>query len=183
MASPSRPRFSVPRRAPGRNPARPQDAGQALISMLPDLLNRMAAPRMAARAHLPSSAAPEKCRLNMTVSEFRAWQHSMEWWGRLNGWNAVDALGHIRLLCVPELQRVLDNKYGVDRWAAMSPQAAMDAIKQIAVLPANKAAEWDKFFSIKQSDGESIDSYFHRATQITVDCEFQCPGCSGVLSE
>ena len=154
MASQSRPRFSASRRTPTR---RSRDTGEAVLSLLPDVLSAMASaagshnsrapPREASgRPSVPSAAAPDKCRPGMNKSEFRAWRHSIEWYIKLNRLNDVDAVGHIRLLCASDIQRVVDDRYDVTAWAALSTKDALDAIKQIATIPDNKAALWDKFF-------------------------------------
>ena len=93
------------------------------------------------RCHLPNSAAPEKCRLELPVDEFRTWQTSMSWWLKLNTWAQTEAVGYIRLSCVPELQKALDAKYTVQQWATLTTEEALNAIKQIVVLPTNQAAE------------------------------------------
>ena len=63
------------------------------------------------RCHVPSSAAPEKCKLEMPIEEFRSWNTSMQWWLRLNAWGQSEAVGYIRLSCTPDLQRALDAKH------------------------------------------------------------------------
>ena len=153
----SSPRFRI--RRPGARAVRPRGAqgseiNQALIEALVPGFARMAASAgqhaPTARPNVPSSAAPEKCRLEMPASNFRSWKHSMDWWLKLNKWSAADAVGHIRLSCTPELQRALDARYSVLQWSMLAPHDAIEAIKQITVKPVNKAAEWDKFFSNKQ---------------------------------
>ena len=54
------------------------------------------------RCHVPSSAAPEKCKLEMPIEEFRSWNTSMQWWLRLNAWRQSEAVGYIRLSCTPD---------------------------------------------------------------------------------
>ena len=186
----SSPRFCI--RRPGARAVRPRGAqgseiNQALIEALVPGFARMAASAgqhaPTARPHVPSSAAPEKCRLEMPAGSFRSWKNSMDWWLKLNNWNASDAVGHIRLSCTPELQRALDAKYSVLQWSMLAPHEALEAIKQITVQPVNKAAEWDKFFSNKQGASECISAYFTRSTQVVAECEFQCPRCTYNLGD
>ena len=186
MPSPRRPRIG--QRRPGLRPAMPlgqgNDVNQALMALLPGIA-RMASDGQAAapRPHVPASAAPEKCRLEMPAGDFRAWKNSMDWWLRLNQWEASDAAGHNRLLCSAELQRAIDTRYSVLQWSMLSPPDALEAIKNITVQPSNKAAEWDKFFSNKQGPSENVNTYFTRSNQVVADCEFSCPRCRGDLGD
>ena len=105
----SRPRLlTTPRtgRQSGRF-ARPQtsvntdDIIQALVPTMAAVNQRRPQPRV------PASEAPEKCKLEMSLSDFKAWRCSMEWWLNLNRWDPSDAVGHIRLLCTPPLQKAM----------------------------------------------------------------------------
>ena len=133
------------------------------------------------RCSVPSSAAPEKCKLEMPVEEFRSWHTSMQWWLKLNGWGPADAVGFIRLSCLPVLQRALDAKYTVQQWSELSTEAALEAIKQIVVLPTNQAAEKEQFYNLKQGPYESISAYFTRATTVAANYDFNCPECAAGL--
>ena len=189
MAPPRRPVFS-PRRPGARpqghanhdpEPGQGDDVNRALVALLPRIA-RMA-PTPQPRPHVPASAAPEKCRLEMSAGEYRAWRHSMDWWLKLNKFSAADAVGHIRLSCSPELQRALDTRYTVTQWSLMSSHEALDSIKQLAIQPSNRAADWDKFFSCKQVASENISAFFTRSAQVVAECEFSCPRCNSDIGD
>ena len=101
----------------------------------------------------------------------------------MNGWGPADAVGFIRLSCLPELQRALDAKYTVQQWSELSTEAALEAIKQIVVLPTNQAAEKEQFYNLKQGPYESISAYFTRATTVAANCDFKCPECAVGLGD
>ena len=107
----------------------------------------------------------------------------MEWWLNLNKWIPSEAVGHIRLLCSPLLQRAMDARFSVAQWSALSPTEALDAIKRIVLQPKNRAAVWSKFFSDNQKENESVSAFFTRCAQDVVECEFQCPSCSSDLGD
>ena len=152
-----------------------------------DNLVQALGPAMAAmktsNPRVPASEAPEKCKLEMTVGDFKAWKCSMEWWLNLNKWIPSEAVGHIRLLCSPPLQRAMDARFSVAQWSALSPTEALDAIKRIVLQPKNRAAVWSKFFSDNQKENESVSAFFTRCAQDVVECEFQCPSCSSDLGD
>ena len=129
-------------------------------------MSTMAVPQSHNRCHIPSSAAPDKCKLEMAMEDFRTWKTSMSWWLRLNAWPQTQAVGYIRLSCTTELQRALDDKYTVQQWSDMTTEEALEAIKQITVQPTNQAAEKDIFYNIRQSIHESISTYFTRPHKI-----------------
>ena len=145
------------------------------------------APAMAAlrppSSRVPASAAPEKCKLEMSVGEFKAWKCSMEWWLNLNKWVPSEAVGHIRLLCSPPLQRAMDARFSVAQWSVLTIAEALEAIKRIVLQPKNRAAVWSKFFCDNQKDSENISAYFTRCAQDAVECEFQCPNCACDLGD
>ena len=101
----------------------------------------------------------------------------------MNGWGSADAVGFIRLSCLPELQRALDAKYTVQQWSELSTEAALEAIKQIVVLPTNQAAEKEQFYNLKQGPYESISAYFTRATIVVANCDYKCPDCQFGLGD
>ena len=182
MPTPRRPRVVL--RRPGARAGAPQgqgsDMNQVLMSLLPGIARMATAAGQDAAPRpnrVPSSAAPDRCKLEMTAGDYRAWKNSMDWWLKHNQFNATDAVGHIRLSCSSELQHVIDTKYSVTQWSMLSPHDALEAIKNITVQPENKAAEWHKFFSNKQGPSENVHSYFTRANQVAADCEFSCPSC------
>ena len=129
------------------------------------------------RPRIPSSAAPEKCKKEMVAEEFRTWTTSMLWWIRLNQWQNAEAVGFIRLQCLPDLQRDIDAMYTVDQWTGLSVNDCMEAIKQMVVLPANVAADKEAFYNMKQGPQESISAYFSRAYTTVANCSFKCPSC------
>ena len=121
-------------------------------------MSTMAGPQSSNRCHIPSSAAPDKCKLEMPVEEFRTWKTSMSWWLRLNNWSQTEAVGFIRLSCATELQCALDDKHTVQQWAGMTADEALEAIRHITVQPTNQAAEKDVFYNLKQGNYESISA-------------------------
>ena len=94
MSSPARPRFG--QRRPGARAARSvrqgSDINQTLMALLPEFA-RMASSGaiqpVTSRPNVPASAAPEKCRLEMSAGEFRAWKNSVDWWLKLNNWKKI----------------------------------------------------------------------------------------------
>ena len=131
MPSPRRPRIGLRRQGarPGASQGQGSEMNQALMALLPGIARMASAGQATPRTQVPASAAPEKCRLEMAAGDFRAWKNSMDWWLKLNKWNDTDAVGHIQLLCSPELQRAIDTRYSVLQWSMLSPQDALEAIK------------------------------------------------------
>ena len=107
----------------------------------------------------------------------------MEWWLNLNRWDPSDAVGHIRLLCTPPLQKAMDARYSIAQWSLLTPEEALNAIKAIVLQPTSKAASWNTFFSDQQKSSESVGSFFTRTSQNVVDCEFRCPSCHNDLGD
>ena len=68
----------------------------------------------------------------------------MEWWLNLNRWDPSDAVGHIRLLCTPPLQKAMDARYSIAQWSLLTPEEALNAIKAIVLQPTNKATNFSK---------------------------------------
>ena len=97
----------------------------------------------------------------------------MEGWLGLNGWAPAEAVLHIRLHCIPALQRSLDARFSVDQWQALAIEEILDVIDRIALQTTNQAADWCKFFTTNQESYESICEYFPRSAQCAVDCEFK----------
>ena len=125
------------------------------------------------RCHVPSSAAPDKCKLEMPIEEFRTWKTSISWWLRLNNWSQTEAVGFIRLTCANELQRALDDRYTVQQWSVMTMEEALEAIAQIVVQPSNQAAEKGLFYNLKQGTYESISTFFTRVHKVSANCDFK----------
>ena len=137
----------------------------------------------APRAKIPSSAAPPKCELEMPIEKFRTWRTSMEWWLKLNSYGPTEVSGYIRLQCVPDLQEALDSRYSVQEWSDLTANEALNAIKLIAVLPTNQAADKDKFYSLKQGTFESISAFFTRSYAVAACSDFKCPNCEQKLGD
>ena len=93
------------------------------------------------------------------------------------------AVHHIRLHCVPELQRALDARFTDDQWRALSTEEALDTIGKLVLRASNKAAQYQEFFSAMQGQEESLSNFFLKCNQKALDCEFNCPNCSGDLTE
>ena len=138
--------------------ARPQSAVntddiiQALVPAMAALNQSQRRPQ----SRIPASEAPEKCKLEMSLGDFKAWKCSMEWWLNLNKWDPSDAVGHIRLLCAPPLQKAMDARYSIAQWSVLTSEEALDAIKRIVLQPSNRAANWSNFFSDQQKSSETV---------------------------
>ncbi|XP_066964371.1 uncharacterized protein [Macrobrachium rosenbergii] len=132
---------------------------------------------------IPVSAAPEKCDVVMSSAAFRSWRRSMTCWIHLNKFPPQDVVLHIRLNCVPALQRALDARYSEAKWNALTPDTALDAIGNIVLRSSNQAVQWSEFFALAQGREESVSEYFSRCTQKATDCDFQCPKCGECLAE
>ena len=137
----------------------------------------------APQPRIPASAAPEKCEAEMSPAAFRSWQRSMECWLKLCKLKPSESVHHIRLHCVPVLQRALDSRYSEAQWSALKAVQAFDAIKQLVVKAANQAVQWLNFFELVQEPSESFNDFFIRCTQKATDCAFKCPSCDHDLAE
>ena len=170
-----RPRYAASPRAAHRSANR-DTAIRDLINALVQAMS--AATARPTKSRVSSAATPDRCKLEMSAGEFKAWRCSIEWWIRLNKLPAGEAVGHVRLFCSTALQRAMDSRFTVAEWSAFSVNEALDAIRNIVLLPTNKAAAWNKFFSSSQNPNEQVNTFFTRAAQITADCQFTCPNCS-----
>ena len=132
---------------------------------------------------IPASAAPEKCEAEMSPAAFRSWKRSMECWLKLCKLRPTEEIHHVRLHCVPVLQRALDSRYTDAQWSALSTDDAFEAIRQLVVKASNQAVQWFEFFGLAQEPSESFNDFFIRCTQKVTDCAFQCPNCVYDLSE
>ena len=112
----------------------PRIQARTPLRFLPNTMQCSALQVAAPRAHIPSSAAPPKCELEMPLEKFRTCQTSMEWWLKINSYGPPEASGYIRLQCVPELQQALDSRYTVQEWSNLTANEALNAIKLISVL-------------------------------------------------
>ena len=122
----------------------------------------------------PAGATPEKCDLEMFPSGFRTWRRSVEAWLQLANWQDKMAVLHIRLLCKPTLQTVLDARFTTRQWNALTPDGALDAIGRLVLRAENQAVQWSEFFGGKQANGEPVGSYMTRCAQDVMDCGFEC---------
>ncbi|XP_068243754.1 uncharacterized protein [Palaemon carinicauda] len=184
-----RPPQATPRRA---SPAMPRALSQAVMQAQTLIADQQRAirslqdalPGSGARASkVPVSAAPEKCDAVMSSAAFRSWRRSMTCWIHLNKFPPQDVVLHIRLNCVPALQRALDARYSNAKWNALTPDAALDAIGNIVLRSSNQAVQWSEFFALAQWREESVSNYFSRCAQKATDCDFQCPKCGECLIE
>ncbi|XP_068228115.1 uncharacterized protein [Palaemon carinicauda] len=189
MSQIRRPPQATPRRA---SPAMPRALSQAVMQAQTLIADQQRAihsfqdalPGSGARASkVPVSAAPEKCDAVMSLAAFRSWRRSMTGWIHLNKFPPQDVVLHLRLHCVPALQRALDARYSDARWNALAPDAALDAIGNIVLRSSNQAVQWSKFFALAQGREESVSDYFSRCAQKATDSDFQCPKCGGCLIE
>ena len=131
----------------------------------------------------PVAAAPDKCKLDMSMSEFRSWRRSVEYWLQLNNWNGREAVMHLRLWCEAELQSALDAKLSSAEVLAMTPTTMLDVLQDLVTSSSNQAVLWDVFFSSHQSVEESMKVYFNKCLQAAIDCKFKCPSCASDLAE
>ncbi|KAG0713911.1 hypothetical protein GWK47_015165 [Chionoecetes opilio] len=158
-------------------------AQQETIASLQASLASLSAAGQRPSGRTPAGATPEKCELEMSSAGFRTWRRSVEAWLSLSRWPDQEAVLHIRLLCVADLQRALDVKFTTGQWQAMPTKGALDAIGKIVLRASNQAVRWSDFFSVCQAIGEPVSAFFVRCAQRAMDCEFQCPQCECNLSE
>ena len=115
---------------------------QAIASLQAQLAGQHPSPT----PKVPSSAAPEKCTLDMTMAVFRSWTRSMTCWLNLCRLQPPEAAHHIRLFCVPALQRALDARFTDAQWGALSIDAALKEIGKVVLRSTNQAVQWSDFF-------------------------------------
>ena len=151
--------------------------------MLVGMANLVSGIQAQVRTGMPVTVTPEKCEVEMTASAFRSWRRSMLSWVSLNGWPDRVATPHIRLNCVPSLQRAIDARYADGEWEQLSPKEALDAIAGIVLQAANQAVTWEAFFTSKQAVGEPMKKFFQRCASEAIECEFKCPACDHDLAE
>ena len=59
----------------------------------------------------------------------------------------------------------------------------LEVIECLATLTTNQAVLWNEFFRGPQAPNKSIQCYFSKFLQQSLDCKFYCPSSSGDLSE
>lgn len=84
----------------------------------------------------------------------------MECWLGLSGLLQPRAVLHIRLYCMPALQRALDARFTMAEWQALSTKEALNTIGRITRQATNQAANWCKFFALNQLPSEPVSDYF-----------------------
>ncbi|KAK8386358.1 hypothetical protein O3P69_010788 [Scylla paramamosain] len=99
-------------------------------------------------ARQPLTSAPEKCEIEMTSATFRTWRRSMTAWMQLCKFPPREAVQHIRLTCVPALQRAVDTRYTDAQWSALTPEEALDALGKLVLRPPTKRPLWADFFDV-----------------------------------
>ena len=77
----------------------------------------------------------------------------------------------------------MDARHSFAQWSSFSSDEALDAIRDIVLLPTNKAVAWSEIFDNKQGPSEPLNTYFTRTSQIAADCEFRCPSCDHNLGD
>ena len=137
-------------------------AQQEVIASLQASLASLSTSSRRIPGRTPAGATPEKCELEMSSAGFRTWRRSVEAWLALAGWLDQDAVLHIRLLCVSDLQRALDVKFTTEQWCALTPKSALDAIERTVLRASNQAVRWSDFFSVSQATDEPVASFFVR---------------------
>ena len=156
---------------------------QAIQSLQADLARASVSTNTSPLPRIPQSAAPEKCEAEMSSASFRSWRRSMSCWLQLCRWPPSEAVHHIRLHCVPTLQRSLDARFTEAQWSALTPEEALDAVGKLVLRSSNQAAQWSEFFNVVQTRDQSINDYFAKCAQVASDCDFKCPNCDFNLSE
>ncbi|MPC71040.1 hypothetical protein E2C01_065308 [Portunus trituberculatus] len=78
----------------------------------------------------------------MTPAAFRKWCHSMSGWQQLCRLPDREAVQHIRLTCVPALQRALYSRYTETVWNILSTEEALEALGKLVLRSSNQAALW-----------------------------------------
>ena len=134
------PRYAASPRAAHRSANRDTAITDLINALVPAMSAAAARPT---QSRVSSAATPDRCKLEMSAGEFKAWRCSIEWWIRLNRFPNVEAVGHIRLLCSTALQRAMDLRPRVAEWSAFSVNEALDAIRNIVLLPTNRAVAWN----------------------------------------
>ena len=76
----------------------------------------------------------------------------------------------------------MDAKFDTATWAAFTKGQALDTIRDIVLIPKNRAVTWNDFLSCSQKPGEEIDAYFTRCMHLSTEAEFMCPSCNHNLS-
>ncbi len=104
-------------------------------------------------------------------------------WMQLCKFPPREAVQHIRLTCVPALQRAVDTRYTDAQWSALTPEEALDALGKLVLRSSNQATLWADFFGSSQGQDEPISEFFRRCAQKAADCAFQCPECQCDLAE
>ena len=87
----------------------------------------------------------------------------------------MDTVIHIRLNCVPKLQK--DKRHLVGRWEMLSPEQALNAIGELVFQSPNQALWLSSFFSSRQGKEEPMKDYFQKCTAEVLECQFRCPTC------
>lgn len=80
-------------------------------------------------------------------------------------WPDQEAMPHIHLLCVADLQRTLDVKFTTGQWQALSAKDAVDAIGKIVFRASNQAVRCSDLFSVCQAIKEPASAFFVRCAQ------------------
>ena len=181
MATPQRPTFSTGRasRRRSRRPAHTED--WQYIS--PHDTSNQFTLAVPTTPKAPNSAAPAKCKANMTSADFRTWRRTMIDWLRMNRTRPSDIPPLVRMHCEPDLQRAIDARYSEARWNALDAEETADTIAKLVLQASNEAATWADFFSITQHHDENVNNYFVRCASKAIECEFKCPSCMFDLTE
>ena len=109
----------------------------------------------------------------MSSADFRSWRRTVEDWFSLNEVKDRQAVCYIRLLCVPAVQKALDDRYSRSAWEELSHTAALNMVAKQVTREYNQAVCWAEFFSLVQAPGEPVREYFTRCSQKAMDCAFQ----------
>ena len=132
----------------------------------------------------PSASASVKLpniSSNMTHPQFR--KALVDW----NVYKAITAIprnnftAHLYSACEASVQSSLIN--AKPDFLELPEEDALKIIEQIVTKLANPAVHRKDFYTIKQSDTESIQEFIVRLQTASPDCEFTCPNCSYDLSE
>ena len=98
-------------------------------------------------------------------------------------YNDMQAVIHIRLLCVPALQRALDARLAAVQWMVLTSKELLDAIGKVVLKSSSQAVRWAEFFDTRQKPEENMSDFITRCAQEAVSCEFECPQCDSDITE
>ena len=103
-------------------------------------------------------------------------------WVSLNRWSIVDAVMHSSVMHDGGAECIGCKVHGFSVACAVGKEV-LEVIQCLATSTTNQAVLWDVFFRGHQAPNKSIQGYFSKCLQQSLDCKFYCPSSSGDLSE